>query len=152
MFEILFLRQKMERYYAMYLFSLEKVRDCQQESYYLNGWDPLYSYVQPFYFLKNDFSPNLSIGTLGLLFRRKVLSGSKYRCWNWRASVEDAAWLAETRSCVGGRRWRKGVEIGESVASSSKSGLREKRGRLHRHHRRVVGIGEAKIRVSLSGG
>ena len=39
--------------------------------------DPLYSYVQPFSFLKNDFSPNLSLETLGLLFWRKVLSYSK---------------------------------------------------------------------------
>ena len=39
--------------------------------------DSLYSYIQPFSFLKNDFSPNFSLITLGLLFRRKVSSGSK---------------------------------------------------------------------------
>ena len=45
MFEILFLLQKMERYYALHLFSLEKVRNFLQESYYLNGNNILYSYV-----------------------------------------------------------------------------------------------------------
>ena len=44
------------------LFRLENMHDFRQGSYYLNRnfMKPLYSYIQPFSFLENDFcSPNL---------------------------------------------------------------------------------------------
>ena len=60
------------------------MRNFLQESYYLDGNNLLYSYVQPFSFLKKDFSPSLSLRTLGLLFRRKVLK--TLRDW-WKQEV-----------------------------------------------------------------